>query len=522
MLRPWVPGSMSAQLLTLPRCNAGETAVARAVAAPVVASITETPSTVNSARRRDPPTTRSVVPQNLMRFLSSGRRLVRRHPHSSANSSPPEATIRQTDVRSSRTVVQKGQKVLRPRSTVVAVAGPATAGRPAPRPTTPTRVDAVGQRIRMRSRAARPTTVLRPPAPVAPGDRRQAMIEQTTGRGPCRLGSPAPVRRPTARPRRWQRAKTPCPRTMRPTLCAASRCTGVGQLGGSHGGGHTAGGARPPAQDPRTAPPPVGGPGPRIPIHRYGPLGRWRGSAQRRTAEMDWNDIERIRVEGFPVARRGYDQRSVDKFLMELADWLETDAAKDIGQAAITRKLELVGKSTAHILLTTEQESEQMRRRAEEECGELRSEAEAAALATRQAADEYAEKVREKAEQEARRIRGEASTTAKQNVEEGQRRRAQIEELVSELNARRDHALAELDHLREEIGSTLERHRSGARSEGETHAKAREGSPAKAQERSPVKGQEGSPVKAREDDGKRSAGQPRSTRGRAPAPPPPR
>lgn len=237
---------------------------------------------------------------------------------------------------------------------------------------------------------------------------------------------------------------------------------------------------------------------------------------------MDWNDIERIRVEGFPIARRGYDRRSVDKFLTELADWLETDAAKDIGQAAVTRKLELVGKSTAHILLTTEQESEQMRRRAEEECAELRSEAEAAALATRQAADEHARKVREKTEQEARQIRDDASTKAKQNVEEGQRRRAQIEELVSELNARRDHALADLDHLKEEIGSTIESHRSGRRAEGETGGKAREETPVKTRQGSRVKAQEGGAEKAQDDDATQPAGQRRSARGRATTPTPPR
>ena len=220
---------------------------------------------------------------------------------------------------------------------------------------------------------------------------------------------------------------------------------------------------------------------------------------------MDWNDIERIRVPGFPIARRGYERRSVDKFLAELADWLETDAAKDIGRLAVTRKLELVGKSTAHILLTTEQESEQMRRRAEEECAELRSEAEAAALATRQAADEYAKKVREKAEQEARQTRDEASTKAKRNVEEGERRRAQIEELVSELNERRDRALADLDHLQGEIGSTIESHRSGTRPEGETREQAQETS-----------------VKAPADDRKQPSGQRRSERRRATAQPPPR
>jgi DivIVA domain-containing protein len=88
---------------------------------------------------------------------------------------------------------------------------------------------------------------------------------------------------------------------------------------------------------------------------------------------MDWKDIDRIRVPGFAEARRGYDRHEVDGFLGRLADWLESDAANEIGQAAVTRKLELVGKSTAHILMTTEREAEQLRRSAEEECAQLLS-----------------------------------------------------------------------------------------------------------------------------------------------------
>jgi hypothetical protein len=68
---------------------------------------------------------------------------------------------------------------------------------------------------------------------------------------------------------------------------------------------------------------------------------------------MDWNEIERLRIDGFTVARRGYDRREVDKFLGALLDWLETDAPKDLGGMAVKRKFELAGKSTAQILLTT-------------------------------------------------------------------------------------------------------------------------------------------------------------------------
>jgi hypothetical protein len=181
---------------------------------------------------------------------------------------------------------------------------------------------------------------------------------------------------------------------------------------------------------------------------------------------VDQKDIERIRQPGFPIARRGYDQRAVDNFLAGLADWLETDAATDLGHVAVARKLEMVGKSTAHILLTTERESDQMRRQAQDECAELRSEAEAAALAIRQAAEDHARKVREKAEQDARKTGETAAAKAKATIEEGERRRAQIEEVVGRLNARRDGALGELDRLLGEIAATIDEHGPGERREG--------------------------------------------------------
>jgi cell division septum initiation protein DivIVA len=177
---------------------------------------------------------------------------------------------------------------------------------------------------------------------------------------------------------------------------------------------------------------------------------------------MDWNDIEQLRVQGFTVARRGYDRREVDKFVAALGDWLETDAAKDLGDQAVKRKLELVGKSTAQILLTTEKESEELRAQTEEECIELRSQADAASRETRHAADEYAKKVRDKADQDARRTGEAASAKAKGIVEEAERRRAQIEAVIAELDARRDGTLQELERLQGELASTIAEHKSGA------------------------------------------------------------
>ena len=180
---------------------------------------------------------------------------------------------------------------------------------------------------------------------------------------------------------------------------------------------------------------------------------------------MDRNDIERLRDPGFTIARRGYDQREVDKFLGTLVDWLETDAAKELGEVAVTRKLELVGKSTARILLTAEEESAQLRRATEEECEKLRSSAEAASLKVRQAADEYAASQRGKADEDARRMATAAHAKAAEIVEEGERRRAQIEAVVIELKSQRDHTVQELERLRTELASTIGTHTSAARSE---------------------------------------------------------
>jgi DivIVA domain-containing protein len=173
---------------------------------------------------------------------------------------------------------------------------------------------------------------------------------------------------------------------------------------------------------------------------------------------MERPDVERLRDPGFAIARRGYDQREVDKFLESLVDWLETDAAKELGDIAVTRKLELVGRSTARILLTADQESAKLRRAAEEECERLLSDSEAASLETRRAAEEYATQVRAKAEDAARQTAVEARAKAKEIVEEGERRRAEIDAVVSALESRRDLTVNELERLRMELGSTIGTH----------------------------------------------------------------
>ena len=173
---------------------------------------------------------------------------------------------------------------------------------------------------------------------------------------------------------------------------------------------------------------------------------------------MDWQNIERLRAPGFTLTRRGYDKREVDKFLEQLVDWLETDAANDIGHLAVTRKLELVGKSTEHILLTAEREAQELTKLAETEIAELREAADAEVHEVRAQADIYAKQTRSHADEDAKTTREEANAEASETIEEGLRRRGQIDEQIRELEAKRDRVLEELNRLRAALGGTIDEH----------------------------------------------------------------
>ena len=179
---------------------------------------------------------------------------------------------------------------------------------------------------------------------------------------------------------------------------------------------------------------------------------------------MEWKDIDRVRHPGFTVARRGYDQREVDRFLSSLAEWLETDASKQLGDLAVKRKLELVGKTTTRILTKTEEEAAELRRLVQQECVELRDQADTASRETRQAADEYARATKAKAAEDARTMAEAAAAKARQIVEEAEHRRAQIEAVVQQLESVRDGTIEELEQLHGELASTIQTHRPAASS----------------------------------------------------------
>ena len=155
---------------------------------------------------------------------------------------------------------------------------------------------------------------------------------------------------------------------------------------------------------------------------------------------MEQRHIERIRNPQFPVARHGYDKREVDNFMLELANWLESRAAEEVGSFAVKRKLEMVGRSTANILMAAENEAEELRRTTEEEMRQVRDNS------VREVEDKLAA----------------ATSKARSTVEEGQRRRAALESQITELEALRDRVLNDLERLGKELGTAVAANHPGA------------------------------------------------------------
>jgi DivIVA domain-containing protein len=122
---------------------------------------------------------------------------------------------------------------------------------------------------------------------------------------------------------------------------------------------------------------------------------------------VDRDSIDRIRSATFPVGRRGYEKREVDRFLNKLADWLETGGGNQTRAELLRRDLERVGQQTGKILTD---------------------------------AHDVAEQVKAEAEREARGI-----------VDEANQRRADIEAVISDLEDRRDTVAADLKRLSSEL-----------------------------------------------------------------------
>jgi DivIVA domain-containing protein len=86
---------------------------------------------------------------------------------------------------------------------------------------------------------------------------------------------------------------------------------------------------------------------------------------------MDRLSVDRIRRATFPVGRRGYSKRAVDRFLDRVADWLETGTGDPARADLLRSDLARVGRRTAAILLEAEAEARRLRTEAEREAARI-------------------------------------------------------------------------------------------------------------------------------------------------------
>jgi DivIVA domain-containing protein len=142
------------------------------------------------------------------------------------------------------------------------------------------------------------------------------------------------------------------------------------------------------------------------------PRGGERG--KRESFRMSSGDsIDRIRSATFPLARRGYEKREVDRFLDEVADWLESGGADQSRTELVRRDLQRIGQQTAKILTDAHDAGEGIKADAADAAEKSTSAAAAEAKRLREEANRYASETRAAADADAKRVRGEADTDAK-------------------------------------------------------------------------------------------------------------
>lgn len=197
---------------------------------------------------------------------------------------------------------------------------------------------------------------------------------------------------------------------------------------------------------------------------------------------MQEPSIERIRNAAFSLSVRGYDRNEVDAFLTELADWLETGGGGGAAAVeAVRTELERIGEQTAGILTEAHQAAEGIRADASAGVRQQLVEANQTTETIRAEAAEYAADTRDEADAYARKVRGEADAYASRTtaeieselaedreaaekeaariVADANKRKADTESVIGDLEQRRDAVLAELDRLASGIAGTATEHR---------------------------------------------------------------
>jgi DivIVA domain-containing protein len=223
-------------------------------------------------------------------------------------------------------------------------------------------------------------------------------------------------------------------------------------------------------------------------------------------AVVDQDSVDRIRSATFPQARRGYDRHEVERFLAEIADWLETGGTDEARADLVAPELDRIGKQVSNILKEANdaartmradaerevrydladgnRKAEEIREGAERYAEETRDEADGYAIKTRAEANEQADAVKAEADAYAEETRGEADAydtqtrndaqaavrelrakaekatrevtdkaraEAKRIVDDANRKRGEIEKVIGDLERRREQVVAELRRLASDV-----------------------------------------------------------------------
>lgn len=149
---------------------------------------------------------------------------------------------------------------------------------------------------------------------------------------------------------------------------------------------------------------------------------------------MDQQQLERIRNPRFPLARRGYEPREVDHFMLGLAEWLENGGVDEAGSYAVTRRLERAGETTTRLLAAAQAEADQIVKDAEDE-------------ARRRLAD---------ADEVSRKKLEQTRAQAQGMVDEATRQRDAITSTIGQLREVQHHVLGDIDRLRGLLEAALD------------------------------------------------------------------
>jgi DivIVA domain-containing protein len=118
----------------------------------------------------------------------------------------------------------------------------------------------------------------------------------------------------------------------------------------------------------------------------------------RRRRSRQQSAVEQIRSIDFPVAMRGYDRGTVDKYVADVAQLVAELEATQTREGVVQRALDEVGEQTSGILQHAHDTAEEIAARSRAQADERLQRAEQEAAQARQGADAYSQQTRDEAD----------------------------------------------------------------------------------------------------------------------------